>query len=225
MSTITEACVRYNRFVLDWRRVKRWLLRAVALVSVAGLASEAVHALHHDDVTDLLLAKLSLSYEGNLPTWFSSALLLACAVAAGSIAAARPPLARQWWVVCAVAGWMSLDETAELHEHLGGHIGTSGVLYFDWVIPAAAIIAALIIVLLPFIRLVHPATRRRLIIAAAVYIAGGLLMELPLGWWVERYGSDGLGYALIDWVEETLEMVGAALAFAALLAHQHEERA
>jgi hypothetical protein len=45
-------------------------------------------------------------------------------------------------------------------------------------------------------------------------------MELPLGWWTERFGDDGLGYALIDWVEETLEMTGAAAALLVLLRHR-----
>jgi hypothetical protein len=45
---------------------------------------------------------------------------------------------------------------------------------------------------------------------------------LPLGWWVERAGNDNLGYALIDWVEETMEMIGASLAVVALVAHRRE---
>jgi hypothetical protein len=47
-------------------------------------------------------------------------------------------------------------------------------------------------------------------------------MELPLGWWTTHYGENTLGYALIDWLEETMEMVGATLALVALLAHRKE---
>lgn len=219
---ISEAVVRYNRDVPDWRVVRRWLLVGVAVVAGLGLGAEALHARSHADIVEALLTKLSLSYEGNLPTWFSSSLLLGCAVAAGVIAAARPPLHRQWWVMSLVAGWMSLDEAAELHEHLGGYVGTGGVLYFDWVIPAAVIVAALVIAFIPFVRALNPATRTRLLVAGAVYVGGALLMELPLGWWTEQHGTDGFGYAVIDWVEETLEMVGAALALSALLAHRDE---
>ena len=39
----------------------------------------------------------------------------------------------------------------------------------------------------------------------------GKKKEIPLGLWAERHGEDSLGYLLIDWVEETLEMSGAAL--------------
>jgi len=209
--------------VLDWRRARRSLLIATALVSVLGLAIEALHVQQPDAVGETLVAKLSLSYESNLPTWFASSLLLLCAVAAGAIAMRAPRHRLYWWSMAALAGWMSLDEAAELHEHLGGVIGdTSGVLYFDWVIPAAVLVVAVTIAFVPFIRALHPRTRTRLIIACAVYVGGALLMELPLGWWTEQHGNEGFGYALIDWVEETMELVGSVLAFGALLAHREE---
>jgi hypothetical protein len=84
------------------------------------------------------------------------------------------------------------------------------------------IVGALVIAFIPFIRALHPATRTRLIIAGAIYVGGALVMELPLGWWTAQHGMDTFGYALLDWVEETMEMVGSALAFAALLAHRQE---
>jgi hypothetical protein len=202
--------------MLDWRKVRRRLLWAVAAVSGLGLAAEAWAARSHDGVIEALLPKLSLSYEANVPTWFSSSLLLACAVAAWLIPG------RHWKLIAGLAAYMSLDEAAELHEHLGGHF--SSAIYFDWVIPAAVIVAALVIAFIPFIRALDPRTRMRLIIAGVIYVGGALVMELPLGWWTERHGMDTLGYALIDWVEETMEMVGSALAFAALLAHREESR-
>jgi hypothetical protein len=196
--------------------LRRWLLVGVACVSALGLASELAQS--------TFTPELSLSYEGNLPTWFSSSVLLLCAIAAGTIAAARPPMRWHWWGMCLVAGWMSLDEAAEIHEHLSGHFDTGGILYFDWVIPAAAIVLALALVYLPFVRRLAPATRLRLVIAATIYVGGALIMELPLGVVTERSGMDSLGYALVDWVEETMEMVGASLAFVALVAHRQEQR-
>ncbi len=200
--------------MLDWRKVRRRLLWAVAAVSGLGLAAETWAARSHDAVIEALLPKLSLSYEANLPTWFSSSLLLACAVAASLIPG------RHWKSIAGLAAYMSLDEAAELHEHLGGHFTTA--IYFDWVIPAAVIVTVLVVAFIPFIRALHPRTRWRLIMAGAIYIGGALVMELPLGWWTARHGMDSFGYALIDWVEETMEMVGSVLAFASLLAHREE---
>ena len=209
--------------MLDAVALRRPLLIAVAVVAALGLGAEVWDAASDDAVIDALAPTLSLSYEANLPTWCASSLLLACAVAAAAIAAAVPrgaPWRRHWWAVAGVLAWASFDEAAELHEHLGGHLDTGGVLYFDWVIVAAAIVVALAIGFLPFVRALPATTRRRLIVAGAVYLGGALLMELPLGWWTERAGSDGLGYALIDWVEETMELAGASLVLVALVDHR-----
>src|SRR5262245_8048616 len=123
--------------------LRRWLFTGVAVVAGLGFLAEAWHARSHGAVIEALLPKLSLSFEANVPTWYSSSLLLLCALVAGSIALKRPPWHRHWWGITGVLAWMSLDEAAEIHEHLGGHIDTSGVLYFDWVIPAAAIVVVL----------------------------------------------------------------------------------
>lgn len=202
--------------------LRRRLLASVAIVSGLGLVAEIWHARGADAQNDAVYAKLSLSFENNLPTWFSSGLLLLCAIAAGVIASARVGYRRHWWVIAGIAGWMSLDEAAELHEHLGGHFATTGIFYFDWVIPAAAVVGVLGAAFVPFVRALAPATRRRLVTAAIIYVLGALIMELPLGWWTERYGTEGFGYGLIDWVEETMEMIGASLAFVALVAHRQE---
>jgi len=189
-------------------------------VSGAGLAVELLH----DRIPEQLLLHLSLSYEGNVPTWLSSSLLLGCAIAAGLVASEATQWGRHWWGMAVAFGWVSLDEAAEIHEHLGGLVGTHGLLYFDWVIPAAAVLVVLTALYLPFMRALPRVTRNRLLLAAVVYIGGAVGMELPLGWWTERHGNEGLGYALIDWVEETLEMIGAAIALVSLLAYREDSR-
>ncbi|HEY5945147.1 MAG TPA: hypothetical protein VIV40_06635 [Kofleriaceae bacterium] len=204
--------------------LRRRLFYGVAIVALLGLVVEVWHARSPGELVEALLPKLSLSYEGNLPTWWSSSLLLASAIAAGAIARERPAWHRHWWGITAMLAWMSLDEAAELHEHLAGLVGTSGVLYFDWVIPAAVVVALVAVIYWPFVRALAPTTRTRLIVAAAIYIAGALVMELPLGWWTEQHGNEGLTYGLIDWVEETMEMIGASLALVAFIAHRQESR-
>ncbi|HSK04211.1 MAG TPA: hypothetical protein VK932_23320 [Kofleriaceae bacterium] len=207
---------------LDVGVLRRRLLAVVAAISALGLAVELWHARSHDPVIEVLLPRLSLSYEHNVPTWLASSLLLACALAAGAIARGAASWRRHWWGVTGVFGYASLDEAIQLHEHLGGHLEAGGVLYFDWVIPAAAILAVLAVVFLPFVRALPAVTRRRLVIAGAIFLGGAVAMELPLGWWTERAGTDSLGYGVIDWIEETLELVGSSLALVALVAHRQE---
>lgn len=156
-----------------------------------------------------------------MPTWLASSLLLGCAITAVLIAQDLAQLRRKsWWFVGALFAWASLDEAAELHENLGGLFETGGVLYFDWVISAAILMLAAALALWPWLWSLPRTTRRRFFAACAVYFTGAVLMELPLGWWTERAGPESLGYALIDWVEESLELCGAVLLLLALLAHR-----
>jgi hypothetical protein len=200
--------------MMSTRELTKWLVVSVCGVSALGLCVELVHP------GELVVQKLSLSYEGNVPTWLSTVLLFSCAIAAGAIARTAPAFRRHWWGVVAVFAYASLDEAAELHEHMGGTFDLGGVLYFDWIIPAAILLVALAIVFFPFVRALEPRTRRRLIIAGCVYIGGAVIMELPLGFITERAGPNTLAYALVDWIEETMELVGASLALVALVKHR-----
>lgn len=206
-------------------RLARGLAAAGAVVVLLGLGVEVWHAHSHDAVIEALAPFLSLSYESNLPTWYAASLLLSCAILLGVIAGdAGAHLRRHWWALAILFAYISLDESAELHERLGGLIGTGGVLYFDWVIPAAVIVMAIGLAYVPFLRRLPAAARRHFVIAGAIYVGGALIMELPLGWWTERAGPDNLTYALIDWVEETLELTGITWFLTALISYRAEAR-
>lgn len=201
----------------------RALLVAGAVVAAAGLAVELIHLGSHAPAVETAVGLLSLSYESNVPTWYASSLLLLAAFALAAIAvdvAARGGAwRRHWWGLALGFAFMSLDEAIELHEHLGGVFGLDlgGVLYFDWVIPAAVVVLAVAALYLPFLRALPPGRRRGFVLAGAIYVGGAVAFELPLGWWTERAGTDGAGYALIDWCEETLELTGVSLFLLALL--------
>ncbi len=200
--------------------IRRVLVAALIAVAAAGLV---VELLHHGPVRDLdedLLLLFSLSEEGNLPTWYSSALLLACAVTLGVIAPAAPRgQTRYWSLLAAVFGYLSIDEAVGLHEQLNDLVHLGGPLYFGWILPAGVAVLLLGLAYLRFLRALPAETRRRFVVAGALYVGGALFMEIPLGLWTEARGDGGLGYALIDFAEETLEMTGATLFLVALLRH------
>lgn len=123
----------------------------------------------------------------------------------------------RWIVLSGLFAYISIDELIQLHEVASAWFDTTGILYFGWVIPAAAIVLGLGLWYLPFLRALPPRTRRRFLAAGVVFVSGALVMELPLGWWTERAGADNLTYAMIDWVEETLELVGVSMFLLALL--------
>jgi hypothetical protein len=211
--------------VFQERAIRRGLLVGAGSVSLLGLVAELLHYLA-PSVHTSLLPFLSLSVEGNLPTWYSSGLLACCGLlllaTATGVRQRGGPYFRRWLLLGGVFLWMSLDEAVELHENLGQLVELHGVLYFSWVVPAGVIVLLLGLAYLPFLRHLPQKTRRRFVVAGLLYVGGALVMELPLGLWVERVGRDHLGYALIDWVEETLEIFGATLFLLSLLGHLRE---
>lgn len=196
-------------------KLTRMLWVSTALVSLLGLAAELVYLF--GQATPLhrkLVPFFSLSEEANFPTWYSASLLLAASLLLFAIARSHrtdETKTLHWRCLGVIFLYMSLDESVQLHEHLGSSLKTSGVLYFSWVIPAGIAVVLLGLLYLPFLKALPSSFRWGFMIAGALYVGGALLMELPLGAWAELHGHDNPTYALLDWVEETLEMAGVSV--------------
>ncbi|MBA3546830.1 MAG: hypothetical protein H0T76_10135 [Nannocystis sp.] len=197
----------------------RGLVGITALFGLLGLGAELLRYLGGHDHAVLRL--LSLSYEGNLPSWYASALPLLCAALLAVIAAGADTDRGHWRMLALGFVYISIDEAVGLHEMLGELFETTGLLRFGWVMPAAAIVLTVGLACVGFLRRLDRPTARRFVLAGALYVTGAVLFELPLGWWTEQHGADNLGYALIDWCEETLEFGGLTLFAATLLRCLH----
>jgi hypothetical protein len=207
--------------------LRRALFAVTAAIASAGLVAEICDHVLAPVWAPVLVPLLSLSYEHNLPTWYAVILHATCACLlvlhglslrdARNGAPARGAGPVRWLVLGGAFAFISMDELIQIHETASDWFDTGGVLYFGWIIPAGALVAALGLWYLPFLRALPARTRRRFIVAGVTFVSGALLMELPLGYWTERAGADNLVYAGIDWLEETLELVGVNLFLLALL--------
>ncbi len=157
--------------------------------------------------------------EANVPTWYSSLLLVAIALLAAMLAAGAPAgqdRARwEWGGLAAIFALLSLDEASGVHELLISPVRQAlhaqGVLYYAWVVPGTVFV---VVFALTFARLVFrlPVEVRRVLSAAAgVYLAGALGMEMVGGWYADRVSDSTFTFALLTTIEETLEMLGASL--------------
>ncbi|KIG12869.1 hypothetical protein DB30_00936 [Enhygromyxa salina] len=181
---------------------------AGACVCGAGLAVELACHLGPLDPDSLWRSGLSLSYEGNLPTWYSSGLLWTAALGLAMCGWFEVGRERKWWLgLAAIFLLMSLDESIELHEGFYG-LALDGALFFSWVVPGAAVTLVFGVAYLGFWLRLPPPTRRGFAAAFVVYVGGALGMELPLGLWFQRHGDENLGYASLDFVEESMEIAG-----------------
>ena len=213
------------------RRVVRWFVFAIALLTVLSVAEQyVIHILGRADLEEYLIA-VDLDAEGNIPTWYQSFTLLAASLLLAVVAAhtrargGRYP--GHWQVLSVILGILSMDELAQIHEHLGRlHEAwqTHGIFYFAWVIPGA--IAALVSLGLFARFLWHlPAPiRTRFVLAGVIYFSGALGVEALGGWRAETMGMNNMTHSLIATGEEDLEMIGVATLIVALLRHMAVER-
>jgi hypothetical protein len=208
--------------------IRRAVSVTTALVAGAGLLVEVLKPALGLRSRSGVVPMFSLSYEQNVPTWYASALLLACALllALSALGArqARAGYVRHWGLLAVGFLYISLDETVGIHEGVGQFFHLGGVFFFGWVIPAGLLVLGLGLTFLRFLAHLPKQTRVEFVVAGAIYVGGAVLLELPLGYWTEREGSDNFVYAAIDWVEESMELVGVNLFLLSLLSHLGAQR-
>ncbi len=201
-------------------KVKRTLLRVWMFLVLAGLGVECWKYVAHLPKNDWTYF-FGLSYEQNLPTWYVSLLLGTCAITLAGIAASTWRSGGRhvwnWWLLCAAFFYISMDETATIHEHASGWLDLDGFFFYSWVVPAGTIVAVLGLLFIKFLVDLPSKTRWRFIQAGSIYVGGALGVELLLGYWTDAMGVHNLVYGLIDLLEEGMEIMGVTLFLCALL--------
>ena len=212
--------------VVSRARLQPILLAVTAVIVAAGVLVEVLRPRHDLPTKSGVVPLFSLSYEQNIPTFYSAVLLLACSLVLALIAAGARKNAerfvRSWWVLSAGFLYIAVDEVLEFHEELSKLYKLEGALFFSWVIPAAVVVVLLGVAYVPFLRALPRSIALRFLLAGAIYVGGAVAMELPLGYWTAHHGTDNLGYGLIDAFEEALEMIGLNLFLLTLLDHLAE---
>lgn len=216
-------------FAIDPRRVLRVLLIVTAVLVVLSTAGQVtVYYLPDFPLRDSIANLLYVDMEQNLPTLYSSLMLLVAALLFGVIAHAHGrgdrAYVRHWAALSLTFALLTLDEFASIHEQATPrvrgllHIGGGPIFVVAWVVPGAALVAAFGVAFLRFLRHLPRPTRRRLLAAGILFLSGAIGLELVSGSYA-AHGGLNMSYVLIATVEETLEMVGAAVLLYGLLAY------
>jgi hypothetical protein len=200
------------------------LLAGASLMSAAAAASWGARA-------EPWYRFLFVDFEGNLPTWYSALLLLACGAVAGAIGAAsrtRPHESAAYWMVMAV-GFVALsaDEAAALHEllvtPLRRLVGGTPWLRYPLIVPGTAVVMVTAAVFGRFLLALPAGTRRALVTGGLVFVLGALGLETVGGWFDPELHGANVTYVLLATAEEACEMAGVSLVLMGLL--RHVERA
>ncbi len=171
------------------------------------------------------LSIFDLDFEQSFGTWFSSILLLGVGIGLLWIASVAGSHVRQWRWLGIIVILLSCDDVAGLHDRLwvirnwaeraGVELGT--VFHFAWTIPALAGLVVMTALFAPFLFQLERAHRNRMIAAAACYFGGAVGMEMAGGSVAKVHGLEAPTYLAIVVIEETMEMIGAALGLRAVL--------
>jgi len=231
----------FNRDLAD--RVFALHLALIAALLSGHVMAHALYPVVDHQVFIDILKKLDLVEENSVPNFLSAAALLAGAGVAALIAQTSRlrdlKTTAGWFIAAAALLLLGVDEGAGLHDLLAdplqGILQTRGLLFIGWVIPYAVLTCVVAYMLLPLAGTLSPATRNRLVLAAGVYVAGAMGLEMVEA--VLMDNSTTGGFASVDLaavnsepamvilvtIEEVLEMFAVALAFRALLIHLTQE--
>ncbi len=162
---------------------------------------------------------INLDLEKNIPTYFSSLILMSSGLLLAWIAVYKyqfkKPFFIHWAVFSLILIFMSIDESACMHElcirPLRSLFDLSGFFYFAWVIPGIFFVVVFMFFFAKLILSLPVKTKQIFIAAGAIYIMGVIGMEMIDGHHASIYGRDNFIYGILTSIEETLEMIGVIL--------------
>ncbi|MFD1212992.1 hypothetical protein ACFQ36_13185 [Arthrobacter sp. GCM10027362] len=198
------------------RRAAALLLGVTAAVMLAFVA---VFALHHVMPLDELKKFVDIGAESNLPAWWNAVLLFLVAglAAAAALWQGGSRVGAAWWIIAAAAAYLSLDETAGLHERLARPTVAAGIETptYPWLALGVVVAGAGAFVLFLAGRMLPWTAYRPLAVALVLYALGAVGTEAFNGW--VRGTGPGLLFSAGLIVEEGLEMLAAIVAVVAVL--------
>ncbi len=208
---------------IDPNKIFRFLGVFVIILTAASFIGQIYK---YDFGRDRYIVSLfDLDKEWNFPTWYSSATLLITSLLLLTIAfakrAEKDEFVRQWSFLSLLFLLMSIDESVQLHEQTSTPIrallGSGGIIYFAWVIPAAAFLLVLAVLYFKFIMNLPNKFKFWFILSGLVYVMGAVGMECIDSIFRSTHGENNLSYSFLTNFEELLEMTGVLLFIFTLL--------
>ena len=196
------------------------------LLVLLGVVEQYLTARTSSSAVESVAYRFRLDAEATIPMWFSSMLMLVCALLAAVITLVhryqgRPDVWR-WGMVAAALLGMSIDEAVVLHEMAIGVLRelwqAGGLFYYAWVIVAIPLVVLVAGLGLPMLGRLPRRTAVGLPLSAAIFCLGALSMEMLGGMVFEAAGEVATPtYVMVTTLEEGLEMAGLVVCFYVLL--------
>lgn len=157
-----------------------------------------------------------LDMERNIPTLFSSAILLTAAFLFYLLSKAPTEQKkghRPFWLgLSFVFSFLAFDESSKIHEQLGDFterfVEASGYLHYPWVISYSILLVILGIFYARFFWKMESKVFWSFMGAAVIFISGAIGFELLGANESSIHSTDTILYSIYYTIEETLEMFG-----------------
>ncbi len=215
----------FMKFKITLTTVLKFLGSIILLLLVLNLACVWMQYVIEDKKPFhiFFIRLFDFNQEANIPSFFSSLLLLTVAVLLYFIYRYEKKTEQKamgWQGLALVFTFLSIDEATEIHEFLIGYFRThyefSGYFYYAWIIPYSTAMLLLGLVYIPFFKRLDGRIFILMMVSGAIFIAGAIGMEMLGGNTMENEGF-GLRYMIFYTIEETLEMAGVSLFIFSLL--------
>ena len=158
---------------------------------------------HRIEETEWLLHQLfELDEENNLPTWFSSFLLLNNAFVLYAVGENCIDKFKSHWKLLSLGFLiLSIDEVAGIHETF------NTAVEFNWAVLGGLIVGVVGIIYIPFLLALDRALALKFVISGCIFVGGAIGVELLS----EDMDEDTIMYGFATAVEEGMEMIGALM--------------
>jgi len=165
------------------------------------------------------IALFDLGKEGNIPTMFSTLLLLYSSLLLAFIWFVRRERNEQdknyWFWLSVIFLFLATDEFSSIHETIGNALervfDKDGMLWFPWKIPFGIGLIIFMIVYIKFLIQLPARTRNLFIISGFIFVMGAMNIELVEGFYKYIYKSPDFNYRVFEPLEELLEMIGSII--------------
>lgn len=206
----------------------------LVLVALSAIGSYYFNYLAYQTSYSAFYTKLfDLNTEGNLPTLFSTLLLLSASVLLFLIFIKRKIAEDKdrlyWLFLSGIFFFLALDESLQIHEKVTNMVNLigndsevtliterPGFLRYVWVVPYAVLLVGLFLIIYRFLWRLPASTRNLFLLSGSMFVSGAVGLELLQGHYDSALGSNFYTVVLYT-IEEGLEMGGVVLFIYALL--------
>ncbi len=219
------------QFSINPQKITRVLLLITLVLTIFHCGVLLAYFIIDDPEKFDFVRLIDFDYEGNIPTLFSSLLMLISAALfflLARITYAKTPWHKKYWLGLAwVFLFLGIDEGTKIHEHIGDwveqFVSANDYLYFPWVLPYILVLTVLVAIYFRFYLSLPRPLQKRLLLAAILFLSGAVGLDMIGGREADINGTSTIYYSVLYTVEEILEMIGVIVLIHSLMVYIGEQ--